>query len=284
MDKNDALKIAREHTDAIDGLYRIAVALGLLGFLLLASLGVTRFYLGYWPPSISHSYHTPMGDILVGTLCAIGIFLFSYKDFNPEEYLSGSAAAFWTGYWDRWWSRAAGIGAIGVALFPVDPIRITACEAIVTDAPSLPCSTGGMVWHGYILLSLEPSEFSNLFHFGSAGVFFLSILVLCVSFFPRDAINMQYLGGDLQKGWRVAFSLPTLRTVMFWGIGAVIAASLAGLVYITVYGGTQARLIHFLERNNGFFWLECSAIFAFSAAWLVKAGDFKIVSELSKGR
>lgn len=34
-------------------------------------------------PSISDFYFTPMGDVLVGTLCAIGVFLLCYRGYAP---------------------------------------------------------------------------------------------------------------------------------------------------------------------------------------------------------
>lgn len=54
--------------------------------------------------SISAYYHTGMGDVLVGILFALGVFLFSYKGYGQEDNLAGYLACFF---------------AIGVALFPV---------------------------------------------------------------------------------------------------------------------------------------------------------------------
>jgi hypothetical protein len=283
LDSNTALKIAHMNRDTVAGLFRVAVALGLLGFLLLGSLVFFRLYSGSWVPSISHSYHTATGDILVGTLCAIGVFLISYKDFNPEEYVSGNLGGIWTPYWDRWWSRAAGVGAIGVALLPVDPVKITGCEKIIPDALDMPCSTGGMTWHGGLMFRLESGELDNLVHFGFAGLFFVSIFVLCVFFFPSDTINARYLGGNLKKGWELELSMPSKRTIVFWSIGSVIALCIFGLACMQAFSGTQCGLVDFLEANNGFFWLEFAAVFAFSIAWLVKAQDFKLPKDSTKG-
>jgi hypothetical protein len=55
--------------------------------------------------SISAYYYTVMGSVFVGSLCAIGVFLLSYR---YEK-------------WDIIASIIAGIGAIGVALFPTAP-------------------------------------------------------------------------------------------------------------------------------------------------------------------
>ena len=52
------------------GLLGLALPLLLIGFGVLFSDGIER--------SVSAFYYTGMGDIFVGILCAIGVFLFSY--------------------------------------------------------------------------------------------------------------------------------------------------------------------------------------------------------------
>jgi len=54
-------------------------------------------------PSISQYYHTGMGRVFVGSLCAIGLFMFFYSGYNQ---------------WDNWMGNAAGLFAIGLAWFP----------------------------------------------------------------------------------------------------------------------------------------------------------------------
>ena len=118
-------------------------ALGYLGYLLpLSLLAYAVTAPGRLEPSISDFYYTPMGDILVGILVAIGIFLVTYTGFErkPGEFLS-----------DRWLARIAGAGAIGVALFPIH--RAGYCGF---DAPGPSCLLFGMTWH------------RNYLHFGSA--------------------------------------------------------------------------------------------------------------------
>jgi hypothetical protein len=53
--------------------------------------------------SISHYYYTNMGDVFVGALCAIALFMFFYSGYDK---------------WDDWAGNAAGIFALGVAWFP----------------------------------------------------------------------------------------------------------------------------------------------------------------------
>ncbi len=69
-----------------------------IGGMLLHGPGIRR--------SISAYYHTGMGDVFVGTICVIGIFLFAYKGYEPEDDRVGDFAFFC---------------AVGLALFPTIP-------------------------------------------------------------------------------------------------------------------------------------------------------------------
>ncbi|ESU28772.1 hypothetical protein FLJC2902T_13680 [Flavobacterium limnosediminis JC2902] len=60
-------------------------------------------------PSISHYYYSCMGDVFVGLLCAVAIFLFTYKGHDKEE---GELLS------DNITGNIACIFALGVAFFP----------------------------------------------------------------------------------------------------------------------------------------------------------------------
>src|SRR5262252_370496 len=55
-------------------------------------------------PSISDYYYTVMRNVLVGSLCAIGVFLMSYRGYERKDDIAGDLAC---------------VFAIGVAIFPV---------------------------------------------------------------------------------------------------------------------------------------------------------------------
>ncbi|MFL6373785.1 MAG: DUF998 domain-containing protein [Pyrinomonadaceae bacterium] len=59
-----------------------------------------------WPGSMSGYYWTSIGNVFVGTLCAIGVFLFSYCGYDRRDKIAG---------------RLACVFAVGVAMFPVCP-------------------------------------------------------------------------------------------------------------------------------------------------------------------
>ena len=56
--------------------------------------------------SVSSYYYSAMGDVFVGSMCAIGVFLWSYKGYDWRDNIAGTITA---------------ICAIGAALFPTAP-------------------------------------------------------------------------------------------------------------------------------------------------------------------
>ncbi len=90
--------------------YRVRTALGLLGiFLPIVLIVGGLIYDQRIEPSISDFYHTIYRDIFVGSLCAIGVFLISYRGYQLQ---TGEL------FDDNWVATAAGVSAFGVALFP----------------------------------------------------------------------------------------------------------------------------------------------------------------------
>lgn len=71
-----------------------------IGKILLQSPGIEA--------SISGYYYTVMRDVFVGTLCAIGIFLMSYRGYERADDIAGNMACFFV---------------VGAALFPTTPAR-----------------------------------------------------------------------------------------------------------------------------------------------------------------
>jgi hypothetical protein len=70
-------------------------AIGILGVLLPCVLLVSLFWINDHkvPGSISAFYYTSMRGYFVGTLCALGVFLFSYRYAPRDNWLSTLAAA-----------------------------------------------------------------------------------------------------------------------------------------------------------------------------------------------
>jgi len=68
-------------------------------------------------PSISAYYYTIMRDVLVASLCAIGIFLLSYRGYESQDNIAGNLACFFV---------------IGLAWFPTAPeLNSTVIDEII---------------------------------------------------------------------------------------------------------------------------------------------------------
>ncbi|WP_435008660.1 hypothetical protein P12x_005870 [Tundrisphaera lichenicola] len=82
-------------------------AIGIIGLILPVVLGPVG-WLAFGieiQDNMSSYYHTELRDVFVGSMCAIGVFLFCYRGYDWIES--------WTGYFGC-------ISALGVALFPLD--------------------------------------------------------------------------------------------------------------------------------------------------------------------
>ena len=117
--------------------------------------------------SLSEYYYTPVRDVYVGVLCALALFLWSYRGyhpFNPELRA------------DRVVAKVASASAALVALAPLKPRQIGECTLIQ-------CVLG--------------NEITDWVH-NIAAVFFLSALAtFCLILFPMTAIPRPDLGRRL---------------------------------------------------------------------------------------
>ena len=93
-------------------------AVGCLGMALpfVLAIGGGLFFKSEIQETVSDYYHTGMGDVFVGTLCAMGVFLFSYKGYGKKDNLAGNIAA---------------VCVIGTALFPTTPVGAAALASFV---------------------------------------------------------------------------------------------------------------------------------------------------------
>src|SRR5690554_4951628 len=82
-------------------------AVGIIGIGLPFALAVGGLFLGIdLQKSISLYYHTDMRDLFVGSMCAIAVFLWSYRGYERKDNIAGNLAC---------------IFALGIALFPTTP-------------------------------------------------------------------------------------------------------------------------------------------------------------------
>ena len=129
-------------------------AVGWLGVLLPFSLILGSVWFGQCQgvqPSISHYYFTNMREIFVGVLCAVGLFLFSYRGYSRLDNVS---------------ANMAGLFSFGVALFPTDMI------------PGHPCQQPN--------LSFIDIGFHSTIHFACASLFFLTLAFMSIVLFTKS--------------------------------------------------------------------------------------------------
>ena len=188
------------------GYIGLALPMGLILYAVISGAGLQ--------PSISDFYYTPMGDVLVGTLCAIGVFLLCYRGYAPltEQHIS-----------DRQVSFVAGLAAIGVAIFPV--VRAGYPPVCTVN----PCLLFGSTWH------------PDVFHYASAGVFFACLAIFCLILFPR---------GDQDTSGRIIWTTPRNKFYAVCG-GLIVIAMGAMIPY--VLGSPQTR-DHLGQYNYLFWW------------------------------
>ena len=94
-------------------------AVGIIGTSLPFVLVAGKWLLdgGGLQSSMSAYYYTSMRDVFVGGLCAIGVFLLSYRGYERADDLAGNLAC---------------VFAVGLALFPTSPpVGVSATQALV---------------------------------------------------------------------------------------------------------------------------------------------------------
>jgi len=112
--------------------------------------------------SISEYYYTPMGELFVGTLCAVAFFLFLYKGYDKKAGETMPSDSFMT--------NLAGICALLVAIFPMD---IEKC---------FPDNFRTFISHKPV---------GNI-HYIAAVVFFISLGIMCLVNFRRTKTVAQF--------------------------------------------------------------------------------------------
>lgn len=160
-------------------------AIGLIGVALPVVLIVGKFLLDGGGPldSISDYYYSGMRNVLVGSMVAIGVFLLSYRGYGLVDDIT---------------SDAAGVGAIGVALFPTTP------------------------FFG------EPTRADRLIgwaHLGSAALFFTGLIIFCLFLFTRSI------------GPRTRRKVNRNAVYVASGLAMIVALVFAGLVQTVLHAG-----------------------------------------------
>lgn len=169
--------------------------------------------------SISAYYYTGMRDVFVSTLVLVGALLVCYR--TP-------------GWYDNLMAIVAGIAAIGIGLFPMDPAFAAEILRKYPEMSDAKC---------YIIRGALG------YHYLFVAVFFALSVAIVYRFraFTPEAPTPQ----------------KRIRNRIYVVCCAVMLVS-----YVAIWA-----LVH-AEKSASIFWPEAAAVIAFAAAWLVKGQTF----------
>jgi drug/metabolite transporter (DMT)-like permease len=240
--------IAKEQNDLVLSFLAVRRMLGVLGLFLPLSLLATAILTDEpMRPSISEFYHGLARELFVGSLCAIGVFLWSYVGYPPSTPSEKPT--------DKQVSRIAAIAVISVAMFPTGD-NLAPPGSVMQDCSVFQCLVG--------------ESMSRTIHYFSAGIFFSSLAVFCLVLFVRD-------GGQGQDEAKKA------QNRIYRLCGWVIISCVIGLgLYGMIYYVQDAEGQKWLDGTRLVFILETVGIFAFAISWLTKGDSLTSLEALMK--
>lgn len=196
------------------------------------------------PNSISDYYFTHMRNILIASLCALGIFLICYSGYDA---------------WDRWLTNVSGFGMIGVALCvpaPDTPVRLSTPSRIFADLHFC-CATAALLAVTFMALRFTQSSATP----DSPGPGVMN--------FVRAAFGLTPDGPGEPRTPAKQRRDRVYRACGFGMFGTMACAGLANIVPVSAQDG-----IPFL------FIFESLTVMAFGVSWLVKGQSMVLPAAL----
>jgi hypothetical protein len=220
---------------------------GLLAFLLpvLMLLG-TVFVPGVcMRQSISGFYFTPVtGDLFVGTLCFIGLFLFTYRGWEGDKA-------------DNMLASFAGACSIGIALFPT--LGIECAETAARMRGYIPTGAGANPSQ-YMLFGTKGQWItSEHVHLTLAGIFFVIIGYMCLFRFTKSNSSNTMTAEKIKRN----------RVYRICG----------ALIWLSVIGAGTSGFINWPIGDYQIFKFEVVSLWAFGTAWIIKGELFHMMAD-----
>lgn len=193
--------------------------------------------------SISDYYHTQMRDVLVGTLCAISLFLFCYTGYDRYDVSA---------------TRLAAIFALGVALFPTgfNDSMIDSCHAVRQVSNPIVARI----------------------HLISAFCLFVTLSVISLFLFTKSDRPKWQWGPNKKRRNRVyrrsayvMLSCLALLVGYFSLKGGSLQPYIEG-TFVEYFGSPEWLTL--MDKIDIIFWLETVMLFAFGISWLTKGKIF----------
>jgi hypothetical protein len=161
------------------------------------------------PDSMSGYYYTPMRNVFVGALCALGVFLLAYDGYDDV---------------DRWITNVAGLCAIGVAFCPTKPSGPMATWQDVVGDIHVAVAVGTFTALGLMALRFaKGGPKPEIVVYRGCGCLILACVVL--------AALSNFLPSSVFASWPVLFILEATAVVAFgvsWFVKGKTIQSLRG--------------------------------------------------------
>ncbi|HPX26299.1 MAG TPA: hypothetical protein PLG87_05800 [Treponemataceae bacterium] len=186
--------------------------------------------------TISATYHTNAGPIMVGLLFCVGLFLVTYDGYDRQDSIV---------------STISGIAAMGIAFFP--------CTLKVLSIDSAGHSLGTRVGIFHL-----PIEVSNIIHLALAAAFFLLLAYNSFFLFTKTK-NKDSMSNEKKK-----------RNLLYKICGLIIFASIIcilviNLLYTFLFSANPPDFYAFEYTPYGIVF-ETIMLIAFGLSWLAKGG------------
>lgn len=177
-------------------------AIGIIGVSLPVILFAGHYFFGDYTgmkPSISLYYDSNMGDVFVGVLFVLGIFLFSYRGYEKIDNLAGNLGCLF---------------ALGVALFPASlPNPVRAIHLVFAGLLFLT-----LAYFSIVLFTkssptnpLTPQKLKRNVLYKTCGYVILGCIGLLILYFAFQ-LNLNKTIADLKP-------IFWLETIMLWAFG-----------------------------------------------------------------
>jgi hypothetical protein len=138
-----------------------------------------------FPPSISHFYYTNMGNLFVGVLCAVSLFLFAYNGYDEK---------------DKWSAKLGGLFAACVAMFPTD----------YNSYAIIDCSR----------IARVENAFFNTMHYAASVLLFLTFAYFSLFLFTKSKQTGEVKGNKLIRN-RIYITCGIIIVVSISGIAII---------------------------------------------------------------
>ena len=141
--------------------------------------------------SISHYYYSTVGELFTGTLCAVALFMFSYKGHPKREREKGLSDSAMTNF--------AGFFALGVVIFP------TSSDLCISDN----------------IRTFLSSTMTGNIHYSFAALFFITLAVMSIVNFRRSE-NIEEFGKGKDDNYYLWYGIGMISCLVLIGAYKII--------------------------------------------------------------